>query len=225
MKLRERLARDRETLKRLEGKSRGRFVWDYYKIPIIVLAAVIVLGALTLATSAGHARCALYAVFVNAATADDTHDPAPLEALLTRGGVDMKGKRVDLTADLYLGADFDAGDDGRTIQVLAALFGISDLDFFAADPATFERYAVQDAFADLSVLIEPEYWQSRPEADLVYHENSEGRRVLEGIVLHPGSPLHEAGYFRGDVAVGAAANGENLDAAIVLIRELLSQCD
>ena len=221
MKLRERLARDRETLRRLEGKNKGRFIWDYYKIPIIVLAAVIVLGAMTIAASTRHAKCALYAVFVNADPADGQHDAAPLEALLARGGLDMKGKRVDLTADLYLGADFDAGDDGRTLQVLAALFGISDLDFFAADPDTFERYAVLDAFADLSVLIEPEYWQDRPEPDLVRHETDDGRSVLEGVVLHPGSPLHAAGYFHGDVVIGAAANAENLDAAVVLIREAL----
>ena len=221
MKLTERLRRDRETLRRLEGKNRGRFLWDYYKVPIVVLAAVILLGALTIATSTRHAKCVLYAVFVNAAPADGQHDAAPLEALLARGGVDMDKKRVDLTADLYLGADFDAGDDGRTIQVLAARFGISDLDFFAADPASFERYAVLGAFADLSVLIEPELWQGRPEDDLIWHEEDDGRRTLQGIVLHSPSPLHAAGYFLGDAAVGAAASGENLDAAVVLVRELL----
>lgn len=221
MKLTERLARDRETLRRLRGKSRGRFIWDYYKIPIIVFAAAIVLGAITIATSTGHAKCALYAVFVNADRLDGAHDPAALSSLLERGGVDMDGRRVDLTSDLYLGNELDAGDDGRTLQVLAALFGIGDLDFFAADPASFDRYAVLDAFADLSVLVEPELWQSRPEADLVWHENSDGHKALEGVVLHNGSPLHAAGYFRGDVAIGAAAGAENLDAAIVLIREIL----
>ena len=221
MKLRERLTRDRETLRRLEGKEKGRFLWDYYKVPIVVLAAVIVLGAITIAASTRHAKCALYAVFVNAAPADGQPDEGPLEALLTRGGVDMTGRRVDLTADLYLGADFDAGDDGRTIQVLAARFGISDLDFFAADPASFGRYAALGAFADLSVLIEPALWQDRPEGDLIWHAEDDGRRTLQGVVLHAPSPLHEAGYFFGDVAVGAAANGENLDAAVALVRELL----
>ena len=223
MKLKERIARDRETFRRLEGKRRWIFVWDYYRVPIVVVAALIVLGTLALSISAGHAKCALYAVFVNAAPAEEARDAAPLEALLERGGVDMKGKRVDLTADLYLGAEYDAGDDGRTIQVLAALFGISDLDFFAADPASFERYAVLDAFADLSLLIEPELWQDRPDADLIWHENDEGRRTLQGVVLHAGSPLHEAGYFFGDTAVGAAANAENLDAAVALLRELLRE--
>ncbi len=158
MKLAERLARDRETLKRLEGKQKGRFLWDYYRIPIVVLAAVIVLGALVIATSVGHAKCALYAVFVNANRPDEGLDPAALEALLSQGGVDMKGRRVDLTADLTLSREMDAGESGQTVQVLAALFGISGLDFFAADPDSFTRYAEQGAFADLSLLIEPALW-------------------------------------------------------------------
>ena len=223
MKLNERLARDRETLRRLEGKARGRFLWDYYRVPIVVLAAAIVLGAMVIATSVGHAKCALYAVFVNADRLEESRDPAALEALLSRGGVDMRGKRVDLLADLTLGAETDAGESGQTVQILAALFGISDLDFFAADPDSFARYAVQDAFADLSVLIEPELWRARAESDLIWHETEDGRRVLEGVVLHPGSPLHAAGYYHGDVAVGAAANAENLDAAVVLLRELLRE--
>ena len=62
MKLKERLMRDRETLRRLEGKAKGRFLWDYYKIPIIVLAAAILLGAIAIASTTRHAKCALYAV-------------------------------------------------------------------------------------------------------------------------------------------------------------------
>ena len=223
MNWRERISRDRETLRRLQGKEKGRFLWDYYKIPIVALAAAVVLGAMVIAASAGHARCALYAVFVNAAPADARYDAAPLEELLADAGVEMKGRRVDLTADLYLGADFDAGDDGRTIQVLAARFGISDLDFFAADPASFERYAALGAFADLSVLLDPALWQGRTEADVVWHDEDDGRRTLQGVVLHDGSPLHKAGYFIGDVAVGAAVSAENLDAAVALTRALLAE--
>lgn len=221
MKLKERLSRDREILKRLEGKSKGRFLWDYYRIPIVVIASLILLGALAVMSAAGHSHCVLYAVFVNADRTDTAHDPAALEALLENGGVEMRGKRVDLRGDLALGGELNAGDDGQTLQMLTALFMISDLDFFAADPASFALYAGQDAFADLSVLIEPELWSNRSETDLIWHENSDGYRSLQGVVLHGASPLHTAGYFRGDVTIGATANGENLDAAVVLIREIL----
>ena len=221
MKLRERLARDRETLRRLEGKQRGRFLWDYYRVPILCAAAALILGAIAIAGAVTHGSVALYAVFVNADRLDGGHDPAALEALLERGGADMRGRRVDLTADLTLGGEQEVGNDGQTIQILAAMFGITDLDFFAADPDTFDRYAVQDAFADLSKLIDPALLNARPEADLVRYPNGDGAVVTGGVVLHPGSPLHDAGYFHGDVVVGAAANAANLDAAIVLIRELL----
>ena len=221
MKLRERLAADRETLKRLEGKAKQRFIWDYYRIPIVVLAAIIALGAIAITSAVGHGKTALYAVFVNADQLDSGHDPAALEALLEQGGYALGKKHVDLTADLTLGSEQDVGRDGQTVQVLAALFGISDLDFFAADPATFDRYASQDAFADLSKLIEPELLNALPAADLIRYENGDGVTVTGGVVLHPGSPLHTAGYFHGDVAVGAAVNAENLDAAIALIRALL----
>jgi len=221
MKLKAQLLADRETLKRLEGKAKGRFIWDYYKIPIIVLAACILLGALAVGTAVGHGKTALYAVFVNADQSDGGHDPAALEALLEQEGLPLGRQHVDLTADLILGNGQDAGQDGQTVQVLAALFGITGLDFFAADPATFERYAVQEAFADLSKILAPEYWQALPEADLIYCETEDGRRPLQGVVLHPGSPLHTAGYFHGDVAVGVAINAENPDVAIALIRALL----
>jgi hypothetical protein len=221
VKLAQQLAADRETLKRLEGKAKGRFIWDYYKIPIIVLAALILLGAIAVGAAVSHGKTALYAVFVNADRLDTGHDPAALEALLEQEGFPLGRRHVDLTADLTLGNEQDVGRDGQTIQVLAALFGISGLDFFAADPATFERYAVQEAFADLSRILAPEYWQDLPEADRIYCETSDGRRPLQGIILHAGSPLHEAGYFHGDVAVGAAINGENPDAALALIRALL----
>ena len=105
-------------------------------------------------------------------------------------------------------------------MVLAALFGISDLDLFASDEAIFQRYADQNAFADLSKLIEPELL-SRHEADLYYYDTEDGQRVLGGIVLHPGSVLHQAGYFHADVILGAAINGENLDMAIRFIKALL----
>ena len=100
---------------------------------------------------------------------------------------------------------------------LAALFGISDLDLFAADEAVFEGYAQQDAFADLSVLIDRELLAG---ADL-YTYTLEGKTVTGGIVLHSGSALHEAGYYHGDVIVGAAVNAEHLEEAVAVLRQLL----
>lgn len=219
MNLKKRWKADREALKKLSGREKWLFVWDYYKIPLIALCCVIILTAITLLTGAGREEVALYAVFVNSDRSFEEPDSALLDALAERAGIPMEGRTVDVTANLTLGQDLNEAYDAQTVQVLGALFGISDLDLFAADQAVFERYAQQDAFADLSVLIDRELLAG---ADL-YTYTVEGKTVTGGIVLHSGSALHEAGYYHGDVIVGAAINAEHLEEAVAMLRQLLAE--
>jgi hypothetical protein len=132
----------------------------------------------------------------------------------------MEGKVVDITADLTLGLEGNEEYDGQTIQILASLFGITGLDVFAANEAVFERYAGQDAFVDLSLFLEPELLEDNGCSPYRY-VNGEGKEIVGGVVLQPGSPLHEAGYYYGKVVVGVAANAENMDAAVYFLRQLL----
>ena len=217
MKLRQRWEKDREALKKLSGRDKWVFVWDYYRIPLIAAACVMLLTAITLLTNAGREEVALYAVFVNTDVSLEEPDASALNALAEAAGIPMEGKTVDLTANLTLGQTYSEAADAQTVQVLTALFGISDLDLFAADRAVFERYAQQDAFADLSVLIDRELLAG---ADL-YTYSVEGKTVTGGIVLHPGSVLHRAGYYHGDVIVGAAINAEHLEEAVAMLRAML----
>lgn len=217
MKLRQRWEKDREALKKLSGRDKWLFVWDYYRIPLITAACVMLLTAITLLTNAGREEVALYAVFVNTDVSLEEPDASALNDLAEAAGIPMEGKTVDLTANLTLGQTYSEAADAQTVQVLAALFGISDLDLFAADQAVFERYAQQDAFADLSVLIDRELLAG---ADL-YTYSLEGKTVTGGIVLHPGSVLHRAGYYHGDVIVGAAINAEHLEEAVAMLRAML----
>lgn len=217
MNLKKRWKADREALKKLSGQEKWLFIWDYYRIPLIALACVMILTAITLLTNAGREEVALYAVFVNSDRTLEEPDSTLLDALAERAGIPMEGRTVDVTANLTLGQDLNEAYDAQTVQVLAALFGISDLDLFAADEAVFEGYAQQDAFADLSVLIDRELLAG---ADL-YTYTLEGKTVTGGIVLHSGSALHEAGYYHGDVIVGAAVNAEHLEEAVAVLRQLL----
>lgn len=220
MKLKDSLNADRETLKRLDKKARVRFIWDYYKLPIIAAGVCVALLAAVLITNLGRSDTVMYAVFVNTDLTDEARDPSPLNDLLSSAGVDMRGKKIDVTDTLYLGHGQSEEYDVQTLQVLSALFGISDLDLFAADEEVFRRYANQNAFADLSKLIDPQLLDSRRE-DLYYYDTEDGQHILGGIVLHPGSPLHTAGYYHADVVVGAAIKGENLDRAILFLKALL----
>lgn len=218
MKLRKRMERDRQAMAQLDRNGKLLFLWDYYKIPILSVVCVLVLALLTALTSASSGKAAMYAVFVNTASAEG--DRGALDELLEAGGVDMSGRHVDVTADLHLGREQDEFSDAQTVQVLAALFGINGLDFFAANEPVFEKYAVQDAFLDLKLFIDADTLERHRE-DLYYHENSDGQTILAGIRLQPGSALHQAGYFRTEVIVGVAANAQNMEEAVCFLKQLL----
>ena len=224
MKLKDRIKADREVYASLSKQSKLLFIWDYYKIPIIAVSAALVLGLLAVLTWAGKRDIAMYAVFVNSDVSVAQTKPEQLDALLAQSGVDMDGKTIDITADLTLGRDEFQETDGQTIQILAALFGISGLDVFAAEQETFDRYAVQDAFVDLSLFLEPELYACAG-CEPYWYESSEGRTILGGIVLKPGSVLHEAGYYHTDVVIGVAANAENLEEAVAFVRQMLMAAD
>lgn len=218
MKLKKRIRKDLQAMAELDRKGKLLFAWDYYKIPIISIVCVLLLTLVTVLTSAGSGKVAMYAVFVNTASPEGNREA--LEQILEDGGITLSGRRVDVTADLHLGRAYDELSDAQTIQILAALFGINGLDLFAADQAVFDRYARQDAFLDLGFFLDGETLERHRE-DLYYYENADGQTVLGGIRLRPGSPLHEAGYFLTEVVVGVAANAQNLEEAVCFLKQLL----
>ena len=219
MNLKERLKKDSQTMAALEPKARAIFVWDYYKIPILSVAAAVVLLVMGLISWAGRKDVAMYAVLLNSDAGVVQTSPEMLDQLLADAGIDMKGKTIDITADLTLGTEYNSDTDGQTIQVLAALFGISGLDVFAADQAAFDRYAVQDAFVDLSLFLEKELYET-PFCKPYRYLDGNGREILGGLIL-TGGALHEAGYYHGETVIGVAANAQNLEEAVAFVRRLL----
>ena len=219
MNLKARLKKDRQTMAALEPKARAIFVWDYYKIPILSVAAALVLLVMGLISWAGRKDVAMYAVLLNSDAGVVQTSPEMLDQLLADAGFDMKGKTIDITADLTLGTEYNSDTDGQTIQVLAALFGISGLDVFAADQAAFDRYATQDAFVDLSLFLEKDLYETSFCSPYRYLDGN-GREIVGGLIL-TGGALHEAGYYHGEVVVGVAANAQNLEEAVAFVRQLL----
>lgn len=215
MTIKERIKSDIKTYKALDKDKRREFVWDYYKIPIISVICIAALVLITVIMNIGRADTVMYAVLVNA---DDSVESSVFDDILRESGTDMTGKTVDVAASYTLYYDDSANSYADTVQVLAALFGIGDLDVFAADEPVFKSYTDQEAFIDLSLFIERDVLDKH---ELYTYVSEEGREVVAGIWLKPGSPLHDAGYYTGDVIIGVAANAQNLDPAIEFIKELV----
>lgn len=210
--------RDTQAFRELEPHRRMEFIWDYYKLPILVTASIIVL-LLGAVSNIGRGEICLYAVLVNA---DENVESPVFDELLKLGGAQEDGRTVSVVSNYKLGGEFSEVYDAQTLQVLAAEFSIGDLDLFGANEEVFRSYAELDAFLDLSLFIDKALLERHRE-NLYTYSNSDGVEIVGGIRLREGSPIHRAGYYSGDVIFGVAARAEHMDEAILLIRQLLEQ--
>ena len=218
----ERLNKDRQQLFRLpDNKSRITFIWDYYKIPIIVFLSVLLLSVIFLISNIGRKDASMYVILLNNDSSLRECDSTIFDETLKKTDLDLKGKSVDVNDKLSVGQEGNEAEDIETMQILTALFTISDLDLYVADKQYFDYFLEDGGYADLSLLIDQNLLE-RYKDDLYYWENQYGQKTLCGIILHNDSMLHKAGYYHNDVIMGVVANANNLQAAVEFIRQMLS---
>lgn len=221
MRLSERLARDKRQYQELPDRnSKITFLWDYYKIPILAVLSVLFILLIALVNNAGRKEVSMYVVLLNNDSVVAECDPSVFDRVLEQAGYDVTKKQANVNVSYSLGNEKNESADIETLQVLTALFTVSDLDLYVAPKEYFDHFAVEDGFADLSALIDTSLLDKNQE-DLYYCHTSSGKDVLAGIVLHEGSLIHEAGYYHDDVIIGAVGQGEHLEEAVAFIRELM----
>ncbi|MBQ6559951.1 MAG: hypothetical protein IJL85_03880 [Erysipelotrichaceae bacterium] len=221
MKLNDLLKQDKERFSKLpDRQSKLNFLWDYYKIPIIVALCALCLIAITLLFRSDH-DVSMHVILLNNDSLVVECDDTVFDRLLEEGGYDLQGKQADVNVNYSIGREGSENEDSETIQVLSAMFALDDIDLYVSDKYYFDYFAEVDAFHDLSVLLPEETIQAH-EDELYRYDNSFGQSIIGGILLHEGSPLHEAGYYHGDVVLGIATNCGNLEAAQAFILRLLS---
>ena len=221
MKLAKQFKKDIETVKNIPSKERKiSFIMEYYGVAIVsivVILALVIGGSVKALTKD---KTIMYAVLVNTdALVTETNDTI-FNQILADSGMDMKKKTVDINKELFIGLNQNEEEDVRTLQVLSALFTVSDLDLFVSDSTTFDIFALRDAFANLSVLLEPTLLKEYEE-DLYYVEGSNGEKYVGGIILHQDSKLHKAGFYHNDVVIGIANNAVYFDTALELLKQIL----
>ncbi len=212
---------DRQRYKTLKTRSeKAAFVWDYYKYPIIAIGTVLVILVLVILNNVGRVKTSMYMVMVNSDAAYVECDDSGIQEILEQSSYETGGKKMEINASYTIGSQGRTTSDMETIQVLNALFSISDLDVYVSDRTYFDYFAGRDGYADLSLLIDKKLLD-KWEDNLYYAENSSGQKVPAGIILPSDSVFHKAGYYHDEAIIGVVGMADNLEAAVAFVTELL----
>ena len=214
----EQLETDKKKWKELKDrKSKLHFLYDYYKVPILVSVIVLFLLLYTIIHGLLVTPVKMHIVLVNSDSLITECDDSIFEEIYEKTGRQDKGV-IDVRTDLYVREDDTGTVDMGSREILAALFTMGDLDIYVSDPKTFEIFANQDAFIDFGLLNDEEILSSEM---IVTMEKEDGTSFVPGILLKEGSFLHKAGYYHHDVILAAAANGDHMEESIAFIKEIL----
>lgn len=204
------LRQEAQKLKSMTRKQQIIYIWDYYKIPICALILAMAILTYTVGYQSSRKKSDVYAVLVNASAGNEAFFHRALEKEGLENGI-----TVDTSLN-YTNADEMIEEDVSAIQVLFAHFTMGDMDLFAAEPGIFDRYAAQDGFEDLSLLLTPQMQQENADK-LVRRAAEDGSNKIVGIVLETDSPLHTSGYYAGPVVVGVVSQCDHSEAALAVI--------
>ncbi|MCR4778655.1 MAG: hypothetical protein K5858_07410 [Lachnospiraceae bacterium] len=222
-KMTDTLKRDRETMKGLSSAKKAEFIWDYYKVPIAIIATVLFVCISLVTTFITRGGNVLYVVMVNAGVPESAGEDAvrsTFTELLESSGENMKGKKINLECNYSLSFDEPTDSDIATLQVLSALFGIGDLDLFVSDKDVYDKFALKNGFSDLRAYI-PSDILSANEDKIYYYTDEKGNTAPVGIYVKDTEKLTGGGTPKGELLAGIVSRAENAERAGKVLESLL----
>lgn len=213
------IQRELATLRRLKGRQRLHYIWDYYKAPLFALALAVLLIAASVLFWSADKQTALSVVLVNAYQETAGSDPLFTE-LLAASGKDPERDQIEVDANFKLRFDNATEEDSYTIQALAALFGMGGMDVFVANKEVFDAYVQKDGFENLALWLPPEILEQN-EHRLYRCKDTKGGEIVAGVWMDEDSPLLRRGYYPEPVLLGIASQAKNIEMAVTITSLLL----
>lgn len=140
--------------KELTFSQKIQYIWDYYKIPIFL----VIIGIIAVTTFI-HGRLAqkntvLSVLCVNAENSTTEDNGADIfNDFLTDNGYDLSKDEIALNKNICVDVD-KSGLDYQNMAVLTAYFASNEYDICFMDDKTFDYYAKNVCFEDISKYLD-----------------------------------------------------------------------
>lgn len=232
---------EQKKFKSMTPKEKAGYIWDYYKIHIIVGIFLIIFASMLIKdVYKNNMPIRLYACVVNSNFTYDTESDIPT-AYVNYAEIDTKKENYMIDYSMHIVPEnFDQVGLAYQ-QKLMALFSSNDIDVLMADKPLIESFADVEAFADLNEILPTDLKQELEAKGYTYYiypneetvsdaeaiaENREPQAL--GIYLKDCTRIREDGDFgtyfaESEPVFTIAINTERLDSAIEFLRFLISK--
>lgn len=197
-------------LKAMPVKKRIEYVWDYYHIPILIGAAILIVITALIVQFVTYKEPIFNVVMINCKNAVDTTAVGYYDFLEEAGIDDLEGG-VSLTSTL----NFENGESSTIYdrQTLTMLLYAGGQDLFFGTGDIYMEYAKQGVLMDLRKVLSDETLQ-KYEDSLIYITDEELNETYPCVIkLSDNAWLKKYDYYEGDCYFGIPWNAGNLELA------------
>ncbi len=233
-----------KNLSSLQGKKKLQYIWDYYKLPLIVLCILLYIAGYILYANPIHKNAVLYTAMVNVVTGKT------LTEQLGAGFINASGQNADkdevvLYTRLYLTDDelnaYHEYTYASRMKILASIDG-QLLDIVLMNREAFEAFSQNGYLCSLDELLSREAPQlyNRLKDDLVNGiiilEDNSADRIFDDTIPYTavteehllGLDLSHSNYFKqggfeDTVYLGIISNSPRIDMAIRYLEYLFAE--
>ncbi len=175
--------REREKLKQMTWGDRLWYIWEYYKLHMLALAAIFFVLYLigNMIYNSTFTTQLSYLVINNTSTGITNFEAFDQEFKESMG----YGKKDRITSDdsihlrhLENGTEIEYANMAK----ISAMVATGDLDLMISDPVNIDHYMELEAFMDLQQLLPDDLWEQVKDS-VYYAKDSQGQSIPCGIDL------------------------------------------
>lgn len=207
--------------KALSNKAKIQYIWDYYKWPILIGIAVVILLINVIIHFATYKESALNVTMVNCFDSSD-NDTASFDEFFEQEGFDSNKECISFSNSLTLPADASSAMDSTSYQGLTLRVTAGDEDILFSPPEIYDMYASQGCMLNLEDVLSPDELEQYADY-LVYTTDSESQTSYPcGVALNHNSWLDENNYYKDECYFGILYTSKNTDTSVDFLRYILA---
>ncbi|HCD42160.1 MAG TPA: hypothetical protein DEQ64_00125 [Lachnoclostridium sp.] len=225
--LKDSLREERDKLKNMSLKDRLWYIWEYYKIPIIIaVVAVVFISSIGSAVYNNRFETALSCVIINSSPTGETDSVDDYFNQGFRQYIDLKeDAKIDVDYSMSLTFDESSMNEFTYAQMakITAMISSKSLDVMIGKPDTIDHFGEMGGFVDLKELLPADVYDKAKENFYFVTNQETGEKAACGILIGNTDFCKKTGLIIDDPILAVMSNSTHTDTAVELIRYVFGQ--
>ena len=218
---------EKSKFKNMTVKEKLRYIWDYYRIPIIIgIIGVVFIFTLVKDIISNNRETYLSACILNSNYTYET-DTTLVNEYVNYSGVDTEAMQLNIDFSMHI--DLNAADQMSLAyqQKVMALFAAKEIDVMVGDQNIIDSYASAEAFCNLTELLPADLAAELEQKGYTYYTATyeNGSTVPVGLYMDSCVRLKNDDTYKDGVhpIFTISANAPHPEHAIEFLRFLISR--